>query len=193
MIVALLQSPDLPHYFDAAWRARFLLKFSSGRQPDRDELALVVNSAIARSQDQLHIHVGCLRPSVQRAIAAAAPRVPVGRWQQLGGIVPHETSWGTRVGGMDLAEVEPFRLAVGALVGKVTDLRKAMIMVDGICRRSRKSMSACGRCAIRKPICIDTVSRKKQSSLRVVVMFIIGSRALADIERPIIERPIEQS
>jgi CDP-diacylglycerol pyrophosphatase len=127
-----LQSPDAPNYFDAAWRARSLLNIPGGRRQDRDEVALVVNSAIDRTQDQLHIHVGCLRPSVQHAIAAAAPQVPIGGWRQLGAIVRHRTFWGTRVDGTDLADVDPFRLAVGALADKVTDLRKAMIMVAGV-------------------------------------------------------------
>lgn len=127
-----LQSRDAPNYFDAAWRARFFLKSVGGRQPDRDEVALVVNSAVDRSQDQLHIHVGCLLPSVQHAIAAAAPHVPIREWQELGAIVHHRTFWGTRVDGSDLAHVEPFPLAIGALADKTTDLRKAMIMVAGI-------------------------------------------------------------
>jgi CDP-diacylglycerol pyrophosphatase len=127
-----LQSPYAPNYFDAAWRARSLLKGAGGRRPDRDEVALVVNSAFVRTQDQLHIHVGCLRASLQRAIAAAAPHVPIGEWEQLRAIVPHRTFWGTRVDGTDLADVDPFRLAVRALADKVTDLRKAMIMVAGV-------------------------------------------------------------
>ena len=128
-----LQSRDAPNYFDAAWRARSLLKVPGGRQPDRNEVALVVNSAVDRSQDQLHIHVGCLLPSVRRAIAAAAPDVSIGGWQQLGTIVHHRTFWGTRVDGTDLADVEPFRLSVVALdASKVTDLSKAMIMVAGV-------------------------------------------------------------
>jgi CDP-diacylglycerol pyrophosphatase len=127
-----LQSRDAPNYFDAAWRAGSLLRVPGGRRPDRNEVALVVNSAVDRSQDHLHIHLGCLLPSVQRAIAAAAPHVPIGGWQQLGAIVHHRTFWGTRVDGTDLADVEPFRLSVVALANKVTDLRKAMIMVAGV-------------------------------------------------------------
>jgi CDP-diacylglycerol pyrophosphatase len=127
-----LQSPDAPNYFDAAWRARSLLKGVGGLRPDRDEVALVVNSAVLRTQDQLHIHVGCLRPFVQRAIAEAAPHVPIGELVQLSAILPHQTFWGTRVGGTDLADVDPFRLAVAALSDKVGDLRKAMIVVAGV-------------------------------------------------------------
>jgi CDP-diacylglycerol pyrophosphatase len=52
-----LQSPGAPNYFDAAWRARTFLKGADGQAPDRDAIALVVNPAAVRGQDQLHIHV----------------------------------------------------------------------------------------------------------------------------------------
>src|SRR5271165_2545290 len=57
-------SPDAPNYFDAAWRARPYLKRPDGRSPQPDEFALAVNSALTRSQDQLHIHLGCLLPAM---------------------------------------------------------------------------------------------------------------------------------
>ena len=39
-----LQSPGAPNYFDAAWQARTFLKDAYGRVPEREEIALVVNS-----------------------------------------------------------------------------------------------------------------------------------------------------
>jgi CDP-diacylglycerol pyrophosphatase len=127
-----LQSPEAPNYSDAAWRARSFLKGADGQTPERDAVGLVVNSAVTRSQDQLHIHVGCLLPSVRRAIAAAAPTVPIGEWTQIGAIIPHQMFWGTRVPDKDLANVEPFRLAAEALVDKVKDRGIMMIMVAGV-------------------------------------------------------------
>ena len=55
-----LQSPGAD-YFDAAWRTRTFLKGADGQAPERDVIALVVNSAAVRGQDQLRIHVGCCR------------------------------------------------------------------------------------------------------------------------------------
>ncbi len=127
-----LQSPEAPNYLDAAWRARSFLKGADGRAPERDAVGLVVNSAVVRTQDQLHIHVGCLHPSVRRALAAAAPEVPIGEWAQIGAVVPHQMFWGTRVRAADLSDVEPFRLAAEALADKVRDRRIMMIMVAGV-------------------------------------------------------------
>ena len=120
------------NYFDAAWGARSFLKGADGRAPERDAVALVVNSAVVRTQDQLHIHVGCLLPRVRRALAAAAPEVPIGEWAPIGTVVPHQMFWGTRIQGADLSDVEPFRLAAEALADKVKDRGIVMMMVAGV-------------------------------------------------------------
>ena len=52
-----LLSAGATNYFNAAWRARSFLKAADGGAPERDEIALVANSAAVRTQDQLHIHV----------------------------------------------------------------------------------------------------------------------------------------
>jgi CDP-diacylglycerol pyrophosphatase len=97
-----LQLSDAPAYFDAAWRARSFLADAGGRPPNRDAVALVVNSAVERTQDQLHIHIGCLLPTVQRAIAATAPRVQIADWTQLTSVVSHIVFWGCGSGGRTL-------------------------------------------------------------------------------------------
>jgi CDP-diacylglycerol pyrophosphatase len=127
-----LQSPDAPNYFAAAWRARSLLEGPGGRRPDWEEIGLAVNPAIVRSQDQLHVHVGCLRPDVQRALASIAPQVPIGTWDMLPTVVPHIAFWGTRIAETDLAGVEPFRLAAEALSDKVEDRGILTVMVAGV-------------------------------------------------------------
>ena len=117
-----LQSPGAPNYFDAAWRARTFLKGADGQAPERDEIALVVNSAVVRSQDQLHIHVGCLLPTARFGLAAAAAKVPIGEWARIGAVVPHTMFWGLRIRGTDLSKVEPFRLAA-----KRRDLQRTLV------------------------------------------------------------------
>ena len=126
-----LQSPEAPNYFDAAWRARSYLKGADGHEPERDEIALVANSAFVRVQDQLHIHVGCLKFAARRALAESAPTVPVGKWVRLGAVVPHSAFWATRVEGTDLSRVEPFRLAADALADKVSNRRELTVAAAG--------------------------------------------------------------
>jgi CDP-diacylglycerol pyrophosphatase len=127
-----LQSPEAPNYFDAAWDARTFLKTADGREPDRGAIALFVNSAIVRTQDQLHIHVGCLVPYARRTLAAAAPKIPMGEWAQIGPVVPHTMFWGYRIRGTDLANVNPFRLAAEAVAGKTKDPGDLTVVVAGV-------------------------------------------------------------
>src|SRR5579872_5490750 len=58
------------NFFDAAWRSRDALARTIGTQPPRAAVGLAVNPTQARSQDQLHIHIACLSPSVYRALQA---------------------------------------------------------------------------------------------------------------------------
>jgi CDP-diacylglycerol pyrophosphatase len=127
----LLQAPDAPNYFDAAWRAQSFLVRPGAPTPERSQVALVVNSAISRSQDQLHIHIGCLFPFAERTLARLAPFLPIGEWSFIGPIPAHTTFWGTRVRGSDLAGVDPFRLAEAEFAGKAKRFGDVMIMVAG--------------------------------------------------------------
>ncbi len=126
-----LQSPDAPNYFDAAWRSRSFLEAAGRAVAERDQVALVVNSAVARGQDQLHIHVGCVRLVARRALAAAAPAMPLGQWTPIGAVLPNTAFWGVRVRGTDLAGVEPFRLAAAGLGDRVKNRAVLTIIVAG--------------------------------------------------------------
>jgi CDP-diacylglycerol pyrophosphatase len=127
-----LQSPEAPNYFDAAWGARTFLKAADGKAPDRDAIALFVNSAGVRTQDQLHIHVGCLAPYARRTLAAVAPEMPMSEWTQLGPVVPHTMFWGYRIPGTELANVNPFRLAAEELGGKTNGPGDLTVVVVGV-------------------------------------------------------------
>ncbi len=127
-----LQSPGAPNYFDAAWRARTFLKGADGRAPERDAIALIVNSAAVRGQDQLHIHLGCLLPLARLALAAAVPKVPFGEWAPIGAVVPRTMFWGYRIRRTDLSNVDPFRLAAEALAGKTKGPGDLTIAVAGV-------------------------------------------------------------
>jgi CDP-diacylglycerol pyrophosphatase len=128
-----LQLDGAPNYFNAAWLARsFLTSGADARVPARDEIALVANSAIVRTEDQLHIHVGCLRSPARRMLAAAAPNVPIGKWARIGAVVPHTMFWGMRIRGTDLSDIKPFRLAAEAFADKVRHRGDLTIAAAGV-------------------------------------------------------------
>ncbi len=70
-----LLKPGAPNYFAAAWQARDRLATVVGHSIPRSAVGLAVNPAHARSQEQLHIHIECLRPEVFARLHAAAARI----------------------------------------------------------------------------------------------------------------------
>lgn len=77
-----LEQPATPNYFLAAWRARARLEERVGHPLARSAVGLAINPQRARSQDQLHIHIECLRSEVARALALAAEGLGP-RWSPL--------------------------------------------------------------------------------------------------------------
>jgi CDP-diacylglycerol pyrophosphatase len=64
-----LLKPDAPNYFAAAWDASSFVDARAGVDIPRDWMSLAINSAVARSQDQLHIHIDCVRADVREAVS----------------------------------------------------------------------------------------------------------------------------
>jgi CDP-diacylglycerol pyrophosphatase len=64
-----LLEPSVSDYFAAAWNARGFVDARAGVDIPRDWMSLAVNSAVARSQDQLHIHIDCVRADVRDAVS----------------------------------------------------------------------------------------------------------------------------
>jgi CDP-diacylglycerol pyrophosphatase len=62
-------APGATNYWDAGWQARSFVEALLHTSLPRDTISLAINSAVGRSQDQLHIHIDCIRPDVRRAIA----------------------------------------------------------------------------------------------------------------------------
>jgi CDP-diacylglycerol pyrophosphatase len=75
-----IESPALaeagaPNYFALAWEARGRLADVLGHPVERDVVGLAVNPPWARSQDQLHIHLECMSPSVIRSLDEVSSRL----------------------------------------------------------------------------------------------------------------------
>lgn len=64
-----LLEPDATNYFAAAWRASSFVDARAGVDIPRDWLSLAVNSAVARTQNQLHIHIDCVRADVRETLS----------------------------------------------------------------------------------------------------------------------------
>jgi len=124
-----LQTPEAPNYFAAAWRERSLFGGKEGEPPPENEFALAVNSALARTQDQLHIHIGCLVPPIRRGLARAARRLPIGLWERVDEVIPGSALWALRTGQSNLDGINPFRLAAQGLAGTIGSMARISLIV----------------------------------------------------------------
>jgi CDP-diacylglycerol pyrophosphatase len=61
-------APQASNYFAAAWDARGFVVQRASHPLMNDQLSLAINSRMARSQNQLHIHVDCVRADVHEAL-----------------------------------------------------------------------------------------------------------------------------
>jgi CDP-diacylglycerol pyrophosphatase len=127
-----LQTSEAPNYFEDAWNARAFLPNRRQRPLAHDDVGLAVNSRYTRTQDQLHIHIGCLYRREKQALQALAPMLPDDRWIRIGRPMHGLGFSGRRVAEETLAGVNPFRLAAEGLAGQTGDLSQLMIIVAGV-------------------------------------------------------------
>lgn len=63
-------APATPNFFAEAWSQTPLVEARLGHALPRQDLSLAINSIHGRTQDQLHIHIDCIDPTVAAALAA---------------------------------------------------------------------------------------------------------------------------
>jgi CDP-diacylglycerol pyrophosphatase len=127
---AALLEPGAPNYWQAAWDARGLFERRARRPIARDLVGMAINSAHSRSQDQLHIHVDCIRPVLRDALAVQANqiglawtplRVPLMGWR-----------WQVRsVRGEELGDRDPFKMLVRGDPGAKSHMDRETLVVVG--------------------------------------------------------------
>ncbi len=99
-------APGEPNFFAEAWKARGLVYGRLGHDLPRDATSLVINAPGGRTQNQLHIHIDCVRPEVRQALEASLARF--GRSATTITLLGHPYR-ATRLDGSDLAD-NPFTL-----------------------------------------------------------------------------------
>jgi CDP-diacylglycerol pyrophosphatase len=104
-----LLMPDAPNYWTPAWAARRNVLARAHRGLPRDAIGLAVNSAKGRSQNQLHIHVDCVRPDLRRYLARHPVRL-ARRWSPLDVAFDGHHYLARRLDSRDLHGVDPFKV-----------------------------------------------------------------------------------
>jgi CDP-diacylglycerol pyrophosphatase len=63
-------APGEPNFFAAAWNARSYFLAKVGHPLPRSDISLAINSPYGRTQNQLHIHIDCVKTDVAAALRA---------------------------------------------------------------------------------------------------------------------------
>ena len=127
---AKILAADAPNYFQAAWVARHFVVETAGWAIPRDDLGLAVNSKYGRSQNQLHIHVACVRPDVRASLLANKDKIGTS-WADLDVDLAAHRYRAMRIDGDDLANTNPFKLLADTDPQAKADMGRETLAVMG--------------------------------------------------------------
>lgn len=125
-----LLEPGAPNYFHDAWEAKSFVDQKAGWTLPRDWVGLAINSELARSQNQLHIHVDCVRADVRTALRDHAADVGTS-WAPFPVPLAGHRYDAVAVDGEDLARVNPFVLLADGVPGARTDMGARTLVAVG--------------------------------------------------------------
>jgi CDP-diacylglycerol pyrophosphatase len=122
----LVLGADAPNYWSDAWTARSYVEASLKRPLADNQIGLEINSKYRRSQEQLHIHIDCMRTDVTAALERHRDD-PLGQWSW-------DTIDGNRYRIMRVAgpafDVDPFDIVARDRAGP-DEMAKQTILVTG--------------------------------------------------------------
>ena len=130
-----IDDPDLllpggPNYWAAAWQARAYVEKAAKRNIPWDAIALAINSALARSQDQLHIHIDCVQPDVRAALIKHMNEIGT-RWTPFPVELHGLPYLARRLAATDLVTQDPFKLLARDVPGAAQDMRDETLALVG--------------------------------------------------------------
>jgi CDP-diacylglycerol pyrophosphatase len=133
-----IESPVLlrnraPNYWAAAWQARHFMVERSGQRGNalvRENIGLAINSASGRSQNQLHIHIDCVRPDVKQLLAAHESEIGL-EWTPLTVPLVGQHYLARRLVGAELGNRDPFKLLADEVKGAKEDMGRHTLVLVG--------------------------------------------------------------
>jgi CDP-diacylglycerol pyrophosphatase len=123
-----LRAPGALNFFDAAWQSRAVLAGVVGHAVPRTAVGLAVNQRRSRSQDQLHIHISCVRAEVARALRSQAQAIGTG-WSVIDIEGYHYEAM--RIMGERLGAANPFELLADRLPGAAESMDQFTLLLCG--------------------------------------------------------------
>ena len=130
-----IESPEIlaaeaPNYWDDAWQARRFVDERAHHVLPREAISLAINSLDGRTQNQLHIHVDCIRPDVQAALRDNASAIGP-NWAPFPIKLAGHDYKAMRLAQPELANANPFVLLADGIPGARGDMAHYTLVVVG--------------------------------------------------------------
>jgi CDP-diacylglycerol pyrophosphatase len=123
-----LLTADAPNYFDDAWRERADgLGLHAWKDSSRN-FALAINAANWRTQDRLHIHMGCETPRFRTLLKTHAVEIESSRFTKL---KTKAGWWATFRTADDLSNLNPLKLVADGVEGARSNMENVVVGVFG--------------------------------------------------------------
>jgi len=126
----LVLAPGATNYFADAWHERHYTVEASKIALPRNATSLAVNSQYGRSQNQLHIHIDCLRADVRDALQANLKAVG-DKWAPFPAPLAGHRYRAMRVAGEELDGANPFVLLADGVPGARAAMGNQTLVVVG--------------------------------------------------------------
>jgi len=126
-----LIAPGAANYFADAWKERHFTIDAAKASLPRSAISLAVNSTFGRSQNQLHIHIDCVRADVRDAVQSHLAAIG-GKWTPLPAPLAGHRYRAMRVTGEDLDDANPFTLLADGVPGAREAMGKQTLVVLGV-------------------------------------------------------------
>ena len=124
-------APSATNYFAAAWEERDRVAWKLLRPMPRETLSLAINSEVGRTQNQLHIHIDCVRADVRDTLWRL--RSQIGRrWAPLPALLVGHRYRAMRLDGERLDDRNPFKLLARGVPGAAADMGHHTLVVVGL-------------------------------------------------------------
>ena len=119
--------PEAANYFAEAWHARAFLEALAHKPVPRTAISLAINSKFSRSQNQLHIHIDCVRQDLSEMLRVAT----IGdKWAPLDFADSGHHYMAIYVEGDELS-VNPFKLLADEVPGAKEHMEQQTLVVIG--------------------------------------------------------------
>ncbi|MCY0387316.1 CDP-diacylglycerol diphosphatase [Robbsia sp. Bb-Pol-6] len=162
----MLLRPGASNYFFDAWAKRDYVIATLGKPLSDDELSLAINPTTARSQDQLHIHIDCIRPDARRGLAADDARI-TGQWSDWAW---HGRTYRVRRLAADqLRDTDLFQLVAAQIPDAAADMGTQTIFVTGAANRDAVAPYVTGADAQKPGSAAATIPDPHAKDLYIVV------------------------